>query len=452
MKTVTVVSGSLNKKGLTLYLKDGSSLYIPQEDSRLKLYSYAILELETKDSIELILTDEEDSVFTKFEKKSNKFVRFFKTIKDNIINIFSKESSKTETFRKIESVLSNSLNSTEFKTVNPEETIIAITEDNTIIPGIENIIPLINASVDSDNITGLSKFFERMAIIQDKTPHTAQELLKFLEKGDLPIADDGSIIAYKLVFKEKDYFVDCHTRKVKQNIGSIISMDPSLVDPNRRIECSAGFHIARRDYLKSMYGDTILLVKFNPEDVVAVPIYEPSKIRVSSYKVIDVFPDNMFLDIKNGISITKIPGTKEIIARALSLKEGASSETVTVSKPMGEGVSTSPVETPPDEAPKAPEEINTEDLAKVVPVENKEIGTKAPIVNPSEISKLIKPPTMKQYWDKVQAIKSKKPNKERKDLLLKMIEMKKKSRKSWAKYNISSEIIEKLIDLEQISR
>ena len=90
---------------------------------------------------------------------------------------------------------------------------------------------------------------------------TAEEVLKFMEKVDLPLADDGSIILYKFLDKHPSkpgYYVDHHTRKVEQRIGSRVYME--LADYTKsRAECATGLHVCAKDY--GQYGGEILLVK-----------------------------------------------------------------------------------------------------------------------------------------------------------------------------------------------
>jgi hypothetical protein len=67
-------------------------------------------------------------------------------------------------------------------------------------------------------------------------------------------------------------------------------MDEKLVDPSRRHECSTGLHVARRDYVRHFHGDTITIIKIAPEDVIAVPFLERSKMRVCAYHLVVVLP------------------------------------------------------------------------------------------------------------------------------------------------------------------
>lgn len=181
----------------------------------------------------------------------------------------------------------------------PEHTMIAAVsndeggEDLTIVPGIEHLEPQLRHAVKLGSTEGATNFVRRLAAVIDKRRHTIDELLNFMSRGDLPIADDGSIVAYKVLKSHgapKDKFVDCHTGKVVQQIGSYVTQ--ANVDESRRTECSTGLHIARRGYLRNFSGDIITMVKVNPEDVIAVPQGEPDKMRARGYHILFNIPAN----------------------------------------------------------------------------------------------------------------------------------------------------------------
>jgi hypothetical protein len=53
------------------------------------------------------------------------------------------------------------------------------------------------------------------------------ELYGFLEKGNLPITNDGHFLAYKKV--RKDY-KDCHSGTMDNSIGQVVEMERNQVD------------------------------------------------------------------------------------------------------------------------------------------------------------------------------------------------------------------------------
>ena len=74
------------------------------------------------------------------------------------------------------------------------------------------------------NSVGVQAFLARCAQFIDNRQHSVDDLMRFLERGDLPLADDGSIIAYKMLRRKngsEDIFVDCHSGNIPQRVGSV---------------------------------------------------------------------------------------------------------------------------------------------------------------------------------------------------------------------------------------
>lgn len=175
-----------------------------------------------------------------------------------------------------------------------DETIVAVVDGETVIEGVEQIEhQLMSIAQKLGSATGVSNFFRRLATVERK--HSIADLLKFMEKGELPIAGDGTVIVYKLLNRhgqgDSMYFTDVHSGNVKQKIGSKVFMSEELVDPNRNNECSNGLHIARRDYLRSFSGNACMLCKLAPEDVVAVPHGDARKLRAKGYFIVAELSD-----------------------------------------------------------------------------------------------------------------------------------------------------------------
>lgn len=168
-----------------------------------------------------------------------------------------------------------------------ETTVLAVLADNTIIPGCEALVN--QAQAVSEGIssgTGMENFMRRAGMI--KRGHSVEDLLKFIQKGELPIADDGCVLVYKLLDRTKDkgVYVDCHSKRVFQRVGSRVHMAEHMVDARRSQDCSNGLHVARRDYLRHFGGDVCVLAKLAPEDVIAVPQYDARKLRAKGYHII----------------------------------------------------------------------------------------------------------------------------------------------------------------------
>lgn len=188
---------------------------------------------------------------------------------------------------------SPNFNNTQGETEETATTIVAVLNDGTVIPGAEALSEQAAAVAQgAGSGNGLANFMRRAGMI--KRGHSVEDLLKFVQKGELPLADDGCVLVYKLLRKtrKEGIFVDCHSRKVEQRVGSFVHMDEQLVDPNRSRDCSNGLHVARRDYLGSFSGDVCVLAKLAPEDVIAVPQYDARKLRAKGYHIIAELSDS----------------------------------------------------------------------------------------------------------------------------------------------------------------
>lgn len=175
-----------------------------------------------------------------------------------------------------------------------DQTIIAVVDGNQVVEGVEKIEhQLMSIAQKLGSAEGVTNFFRRLAGV--KRGHSAQDLLTFMEKGELPIADDGTVLVYKLLNRHGQgdslYFTDVHSGNVKQKVGSKVFMSEDLVDADRNRECSNGLHIARRDYLRSFSGNACMLCKLAPEDVIAVPHSDARKLRAKGYFIVAELSD-----------------------------------------------------------------------------------------------------------------------------------------------------------------
>lgn len=80
-------------------------------------------------------------------------------------------------------------------------------------------------------------------------------------------------------------YTDMHTRKMNIIVGEVVVMDRKDCDSDPAIDCSYGLHVGATKYVEN-FGNgssTILACLVNPANVVAVPNYDHSKMRVSEY-------------------------------------------------------------------------------------------------------------------------------------------------------------------------
>jgi hypothetical protein len=243
-----------------------------------------------------------------------------------------------------------------------EDTIIAVV-DNKVIPGMEKIKSQFARAAKMGSTVGVENFLRRLASVIEQRQHSVDELLRFLERADLPIADDGSIIIYKVLERRGDKYVDCHSKKVDQFIGAFVCMDPKLVDHSRRNECSTGLHVARRGYISGFSGDVCVLAKLAPEDVIAVPHNEANKMRVCGYHIIAELTPVQHSLLKANKPLTGSIEGQELLAKAIAGQHVGRTHEVRITGAMGDGVITTAYAEPvPTEAP-------TEAPVPVAPVE-----------------------------------------------------------------------------------
>lgn len=122
-----------------------------------------------------------------------------------------------------------------------------------------------------------------------------EELYDFLAYGELPITEDGCLLAYKGV--QTDYWScsagsmvltkgQVRNGRIYNGVGEEIECERWHVDDDRRKGCSNGLHVGSHNYATG-FGSRTVVVKVNPKDVVSVPLdCACQKMRVSAYKVI----------------------------------------------------------------------------------------------------------------------------------------------------------------------
>ena len=230
---------------------------------------------------------------------------------------------------------------------NSPDTIVAVV-DGKILPGMERIKTQFNRAAKMGSTIGVERFLQRLAAVIEDRRHSIDDLLKFMERGDLPIADDGSILIYKVLRrrgpKTEGKFVDCHSGKVEQWTGAYVCMDPSLVDPNRRNECSNGLHVARRGYIRNFSGDVCVLAKLAPEDVIAVPEYDANKMRVCGYHILMELSETQYSLVKSNKPITDDDEGRRLLAAAIAGNHVHKTHEVRITGQMGTGVTTKKLE------------------------------------------------------------------------------------------------------------
>ncbi len=126
--------------------------------------------------------------------------------------------------------------------------------------------------------------------------------------GKLTITPEGNVLGYKSVhMRGPEWRTDLDTvyvpsrrgagtvngvdvspsQYIEQAPGDVVEMPRSKVLHAPSQACGDGLHIGTYEYAKSFYGDTVLLVEFNPRDIVSLPDRNAEwKLRVCRYTVI----------------------------------------------------------------------------------------------------------------------------------------------------------------------
>lgn len=129
-------------------------------------------------------------------------------------------------------------------------------------------------------------------LLQNPSHRAVDALLTFVERSKMGITEDGHVLAYKRV---RGDFKDLWTGTFDNSPGQIVRMARNQVNDNPNEVCSAGLHVCSQHYLPE-YGvthdgsNTIVIVKINPADFVAVPTdFNASKARVCLYEVLSEY-------------------------------------------------------------------------------------------------------------------------------------------------------------------
>lgn len=152
---------------------------------------------------------------------------------------------------------------------------------------VDKLIAIIEAG---QNTVPLSRFLDNL--LGNPSKRVVDDLYRFLEKGRIPITEDGHFLAYKKV--RADY-KDIHSGRFVNTVGAKFEMPRNQVDEDASRTCSTGFHVCSYDYLPqfgSSEGNRVVVCKINPADVVAIPAdYNDTKMRVYKYEVISEVTD-----------------------------------------------------------------------------------------------------------------------------------------------------------------
>jgi hypothetical protein len=381
--TIRIIAAVVDTHNLTLYKEDGETLLIPQGDPRVRtIVDQAVPLILSQGYADIDITPAADNSYVEFESMTKGAVKLFRIAKSKLLSLMGVEedppkvvpmsigtipttqpAKTTQVISVVEEILQHAVpvtapefheegiakqgnvveeNGETIKAHSKDEatdTIIAVTEGK-IIPGMEKIKTQFSRAAKLGSTTGVENFLRRLGSVIETRSHSVEDLLKFMERGDLPIAEDGSILIYKVLNRVGGGFTDCHTGRVKQWVGSYVCMDPSLVDHNRSNECSNGLHVARRGYVKEFSGSACVLAKLAPEDVIAVPSYDANKMRVCGYHIIAELTQAQYTLLNKNKPITDDPEGKVLLGKALAGQHIGKTHEVRITAHMGRDVQT----------------------------------------------------------------------------------------------------------------
>lgn len=384
-ETVIVIAGTVCTQKLKLYLKDGTVKELPQGNPNVA----TILELitgpcsrgeEVEISTELL---QEHRVqlkgFAEYEKKS-RFVRFINVTRkalNTIQDLFKEKMDLTDrVIGKIPTLnqegqadpvsreamfdsvvkevmahavpvipedLAEPKNSKDGDPVEGKSTTLVAVTPEGILPNAQALVKVINHNVETGaNTTAIDNLINRLVKVAKERRHSAEDFVGFVQRSDLTVAEDGSILAYKMLNYNKTvdgvrYFTDCHSGNVIQRVGSLVRMNTDLVDPDRNKDCSNGLHVARRGYLGSFSGSACVLLRVLPEDAIAVPAYNRDKMRVCAYQILYELPQDDIKRVRKDQHVAELA----TLAALQAAKEGRFPdpvEIVEITGQMGSGL------------------------------------------------------------------------------------------------------------------
>lgn len=381
MATVRIVSAILDTQGLHMYTVNMEKIRIAQGDPCLKDIVHTVFtQLQKQDFADVdIVTEEPESPYALLEKAGSAF-KFFRVARDalaSLLETFDRYSSEhAQTEQNIETLL-NVIKATGVPTSSPAfsqeasllaqrpvavdghtsrhradvheatDTIVAVSDDGAVVPNVELLASHIKHASTTGRQAAMDALLYRMAESPTAYTHTVQDLIQFLERSDLPICDDGCILAFKGLLTcstptnplQQPAFVDYHTQRVEQWVGARVEVPDCLIDMSRSHECSNGLHIARRGYLQTFVSRNapIFLVKVAPEDVLVVPHGDANKVRVRAYHLVAQLSDEQRDNVLENRPWAQTEEDQKFLTYALSTSFGVT-HVIQITEQNGRGL------------------------------------------------------------------------------------------------------------------
>ncbi len=355
-----IIAAVLDVTELKLYKTDGSTITMLQGDVRIqKILDEAIPAINSVGYVDLDLTS--PNYWAEYEQKSSGIVRFFRVAKKAITSIFGADEGARHSSVSVgqvpEQIVQKAMNDQSavaeiMKHAKPvsegkvdqasmtkkDETIIAVVgkETPTVVPGVESLKRQVERAALTGSTQGVDAFMGRISEMISRRRHSVEELMRFMQRGDLPVSVSGQIVIYKVLRRHhKGGYVDCHSGRVHQRIRSLVKMKEEMVDFNRNVECSNGLHVARRGYINGFPGDVCVVAVVRPEDVITVPAYDANKMRVCAYHILFELTGESYQRLKQNLPIDNASIDAKLLAQALSDGFPPPNQIVEIKGPLG---------------------------------------------------------------------------------------------------------------------
>ena len=129
----------------------------------------------------------------------------------------------------------------------------------------DRVLELANAGLRPDSLVN---FWRRLQ--HNPSWKCTQNLFKFLNLHKIPLDNDGFIVGYKAIRRDR---TDIHSGKIKYDVGDTVTEPRNYVCDDTSVGCSTGLHVGSADYALQFGGtDSIkILCRVDPADVVSIP-------------------------------------------------------------------------------------------------------------------------------------------------------------------------------------
>lgn len=161
---------------------------------------------------------------------------------------------------------------------------------------------IIQAKKDN-NVAKITNFLDNL-IYNKSDSYSTNDLLRFIGESNIPILNDSSLLLFKGLYKDNNKYLDNYTKKVSQDIGSLVTMPIQDIDKDINTSCSRRLHVCTEHYFTQHKYDNIFFVRVLPEDIIVIPTeYKISgKIGVRSYLITGKVTSMNKEDLKKDLS------------------------------------------------------------------------------------------------------------------------------------------------------